>query len=390
MSRLAGRDVTIIGAGIGGLTAALGFARAGANVTMYEQAPALTEVGAGLQISPNGARALQALGVAEALDAMGLRAQAVQPMNALTGRPVARFGLTGQTPPYRFVYRFDLVSLLHDAAAAAGVRFQFGTRITGLSEDGAFTTPDGTQRPDLLVGADGLHSVVRSCLTSTATPFFTRQVAWRAVVPDCPADPIARIWMGPGKHVVTYPLRDGALNVVAVQERKAWAADGWNHADDPANLRAAFADCAPDLHAILDRIATPHLWGLFRHPVAETWGRGRLALLGDAAHPTLPFLAQGANLALEDAFVLVAALQANATDAAGLAAYQQHRKPRVTRAIAAATANARNYHLSGLPARIAHLGLSGISRLAPTAFLSRLSWLYDHDVTAVDYQLAAV
>lgn len=390
MARLAGRDVAIIGAGIGGLTAAICFARAGAVVTVHEQAAHLTEVGAGLQISPNGARVLHALGLGDGLAAIGVAAQAIQPMNAQTGRPVARLDLGTRSPPYRFLYRYDLVRLLFDAATAAGVTFAFGHRVDTVTVDGCLRIDGADHTPDLLIGADGLHSVVRPLLIPDATPFFTGQVAWRAVVRDVAAEPVARVWMAPGKHVVTYPLRRGALNIVAVQERRTWAAEGWAHTDDPANLQAAFADCGPDLRAILSRIDTCNLWGLFRHPVASTWGRGRIAILGDAAHPTLPFLAQGANLAIEDAHVLVAALSANDSDASGIAAYQHHRKARVTRAIDAANANARNYHLSGLTARAAHLGLGAIARFAPAAFLSRLAWLYDHDVTAVDYQLAAV
>ncbi len=391
MTRLADRTVAIIGGGIGGLTAALAFAQAGARVTVYEQAPALIEVGAGLQITPNGARVLDALGLSQKASALGVVARAVQPTDALSGRAVTRFDLSRQAPPYRFFYRYDLVSLLYDAAGSAGVSFVFGAKISEVMQDGRFVAEEKTQTPDLLIGADGLHSSVRLLLSNAIdAPFFTGQVAWRAVVPDIAAEPVAKIWMAPGKHVVTYPLRGSGLNVVAVQERSAWAAEGWNHADDPANLQDAFADCGRDLKKILQRIETVNLWGLFRHPVATTWYHDSMAILGDAAHPTLPFLAQGANLALEDAYVLVAALKANQTDAAGLAVYQAKRRNRVTRAINAANANARNYHLSGVKAQVAHAGLRVLGRVAPDAFLNRLSWLYDHDVTKDTYQLAAV
>ncbi len=371
MGANAGRTIAIIGGGIGGLTAALAFARQGAQVSVHEQAPAIAEVGAGLQITPNGARALHALGLADALDHVGLRAVAVQPMDALTARPIARFDLTRQTPPYRFLHRADLIGLLAAACADAGVRIVLNVRITDLAAAGMADA-------DLTIGADGLHSVARPLLNNPAAPFFTGQVAWRAIIP-AQVDPMAQIWMAPGRHVVTYPLPGNRLNIVAVQERSTWAAEGWHHADDPANLRAAFADGAPALRDLLARVEATNLWGLFRHPVAEHWHNDRIALLGDAAHPTLPFLAQGANLAIEDALVLARITDAQPDLASALKAYQGARRPRVARAIAAANANARNYHLSGLQRRVAHLGLKTLGKIAPDAFINRLGWLYNFD-----------
>lgn len=375
MGANAGRDIAIIGGGIGGLTAALAFARQGATVTLHEQAPAITEVGAGLQITPNGARALNALGLSDALDRTGVRADAVQPMDARTGRAIARFDLTRRSPPYRFLHRADLIGLLAQACADHGVRIALGARIDAV-------TPNGLSGANLTIGADGLHSVVRPLLNSAAAPFFTGQVAWRAVISAVSVDPVAQIWMAPKRHIVTYPLPGDRLNIVAVQERSTWAAEGWHHADDPANLRSAFADCAPALRDLLARVDTTNLWGLFRHPVAEHWHSNQIALLGDAAHPTLPFLAQGANLAIEDAFVLAWITNAQPDLAQALKAYQSARRPRVARAIAAANANARNYHLSGVQRRVAHLGLKTLGQIAPDAFINRLGWLYDHDVTS--------
>lgn len=379
MSFIADRTVAVVGGGIGGLTSALALAQQGARVTVYEQASALTEVGAGLQISPNGARVLDALGLDA--DSVGLSAEAVQPMAGLTGRTLARFNLLDQKPPYRFFHRHALIVLLADACADLGVRASLGSRIDDPSQLDA----------EVIVGADGLRSTLRSEVTGRKTdPFFTGQVAWRAIVPDTGSDPVARIWMAPGKHVVTYPLSGGALNIVAVQERSAWASEGWAHEDDPSAVRAAFADCCGELKSILHRIEKVHLWGLFRHPVVPRLSKNNVVLVGDAAHPTLPFLAQGANLALEDGFVLAACLAQNESLRHGLAAYQKARLARVTRAINAANANARNYHLGGVRATFAHAGLRTISALAPNVFLNRLSWLYDHDVTAPNYQFAAV
>lgn len=364
-----GRDIAVIGGGIGGLTAAIALAQQGASVTLHEQADGLRAYGAGLQITPNGARVLNALGVS--LSNVSLIAQAVRPIDAMTGKGIARFDLFHQDPPYRFVHRADLVNVLVDAAIAAGVHIHLSSRMTvdDLSED-------------IVVAADGIHSDARAVLNGKAAPSFTGQVAWRAIIAAENAPQEAGIWMAPGRHVVTYPLPGDRLNVVAVQERDDWAAEGWHHSDDPANLQAAFADCAPALQGILARVTETNLWGLFRHPVAENWHDGRVALVGDAAHPTLPFLAQGANLAIEDAYVLARCLGESRDLRKAMVTYQNLRRARVARAINAAKANAKNYHLAGLQRRIAHMGLRGIGKVAPKAFLRRMSWLYDHDVTA--------
>ena len=362
--------VEIIGGGIAGLTAALAFAKQGASVCVSERAPALTEVGAGLQITPNAGRALQALGVWDALVARGVVAQAVVPMDGVSGRAVTRFDLSQQSPHYLFLHRATLIDVLAEAVMEAGGAVKLGH------------VPDLDNLPphDLLIGAEGLRSGLRVRLNGAAEPFFTGQVAWRAIVPQESA-PEARIWMMPHQHVVTYPLTGGRLNIVAVQERTTWAAEGWSHADDPAHLRAAFAKAAPDLWAILDKVDQVNLWGLFRHPVAATWVGDKAAIIGDAAHPTLPFLAQGANLAIEDAFVLARSC-CDFGIKNGLQHYENERKSRVMRAIAAANANARNYHLSSVQRHVAFAGLKVLGAVAPSAFLNRLSWLYDHDVTA--------
>jgi len=366
-----GRRICVIGGGIGGLTAALAFARSGAEVELHEQAPALTEVGAGLQITPNGARALEALGLGSALDAVGIVAHAVEPMDAVTGRPVTQFDLSGlEQPPYRFFHRADLIEVLAEGCRQAGVNLRLGSKVNATDMDA-----------DLVVGAEGIHSQTRVALNGTQEPFFTGQVAWRAVVDAPDADPVARIWMAPGRHVVTYPVSGGRLNVVAVQERQQWAAEGWAHRDEAGNLRQAFRGASGRLKGILGQVEEVHLWGLFRHPVAENWGRNGVCILGDAAHPTLPFLAQGANLAIEDAFVLTRCCDQSSDITAALRNYEELRKPRVNRAIDAANANARNYHLSGIARTVAHTGLKVMGKIMPNAFMGRMDWLYGYDVT---------
>ena len=390
---LIGQSVTVVGAGVAGLAVARALALRGAAVTVLEQADAIREVGAGLQISPNGAAVLRGLGLQDALDAASLRADAVQLIDGPTGEGVTRLDLARLRPDqgYHFLHRADLIDLLLQGARAAGVTLRLLSRIQAVDLSGtapAVVLENGERIENpLLIGADGLHSPTRAVLNGPETPFFTRQVAWRAVIPCEPgAAPVAEVHMGPGRHIVSYPLRNGTLrNIVAIEERDKWAEESWTLRDDAITLRVAFEAFSPRVRGWLDRVEDPWLWGLFRHQVAETWvkpmGQGGVAILGDAAHPTLPFLAQGASMGLEDAWVLADCLATHDSTAAALAAYQAARKPRTTRIVAAANANARAYHLSGLPRMIGHTGLRLLGRVSPGTMLSRFDWLYGHDVT---------
>ena len=190
--------------------------------------------------------------------------------------------------------------------------------------------------------------------------------------------------MGPGRHMVCYPLRGGErINIVAVQERRAWADEGWHHSDDPDNLRAAFAGFDGLANDILKRVDSVGLWGLFRHPVAANWYGEGAALLGDAAHPTLPFMAQGANMALEDAWVLAQSLDRGADFAVALSDYQAQRRDRVVKVVGAASSNAWKYQLRFAPMRLAaHMALSLGGKMAPEKMVRQFDWIYRHDVTA--------
>ncbi|WP_238381045.1 FAD-dependent monooxygenase [Alkalilacustris brevis] len=384
------QPVAVLGGGVAGLAVATALARRGAAVQLFEQASEITEVGAGLQISPNGVAVLDALGLGPDLAAAGTRAEAVQLRDGRSGAGVLRLDLlhAGHPRGYYFLHRADLIGVLERAARDAGVEMRLGRRCTDFDHhaDGVTLHFEGgrTVETPLAIGADGLHSRLRRALNPSAEPFFTGQVAWRAVIPaEAGAPPVAEVFMGPGRHLVSYPLRGGRQrNIVAVEERSAWADEGWNQRDNPLVMRHAFAGFGGPVQDWLAQADEVWLWGLFRHPVADRWHGAHCAILGDAAHPTLPFLAQGANMALEDAWVLAAALAEAPDMDSALAAYQALRAPRTRRIVAAANRNARAYHLSGLPRLLAHAALRLGGRLAPRAPLRRFNWLYTHDVTA--------
>jgi salicylate hydroxylase len=381
---LIGKPVTVIGGGIGGLAVALACAQRGATVTVLEQAAEIAEVGAGLQISPNGWAVLEALGVGEIIARSSIRSEAVRLRDFRRGAEVFAMRLSG---PFHMAHRADLIEALHGACVEAGVTIRLGARVTDVTTEPDATTltlADGTtEQHGLTLAADGLGSAARHAINPRTRPFFTGQVAWRATLPGRDLPPEAHVFMGPGRHLVRYPLRGGALtNIVAVEERDGWAAEGWSHTDDPNNLRAAFTDFCPEIRDLLADVKAPNLWGLFRHPVAKHWHQDALALLGDAAHPTLPFLAQGANLALEDAYVLARCLAEEPETLAALAAYQTARKPRAARVVEAANDNATNYHLRPGPMRFAaHTALRAASRYAPHVVANRYRWIHTHDVT---------
>ena len=391
--KLAGQAVTVLGAGVAGLALARALALRGAEVTVLEQAEAIREVGAGLQISPNGAAVLQALGLGDALEAVTTRAQGVELRDGRDGSRVLRMDLARPegAPGWHLTHRADLIDLLAAGARAAGVQIRLLQRIEAIDLSGPqprLRTAQGAElQPAVLLGADGLHSKLRAAFNGDAKPFFTGQAAWRAVIPCEPgAAPVAEVHMDAGRHLVSYPLRNGRWrNIVAVEERAHWVEEGWNLPDDPMALRLAFEGFNSRVRGWLDQVEQVWLWGLFRHPVAEHWGRvlpqGFAALLGDAAHPTLPFLAQGANMALEDAWVLADSLDRFGPEQAALEQYQKARSGRCTRIVAAANANARAYHLSGLKRGIGHLALRSAGLIAPNLALRRFDWLYRHDVT---------
>ena len=296
---LAGLKTYIIGAGIGGLALARVLALRGADVTVLEQAGEIKEVGAWLQISPNGLAVLRAMGLEPQLVKSGaVLADTVRLMD-YRGGEVLKLDLTQMSPQkYYFVHRAELISLLAEGARAAGAKIQLLQKVERVEEGcpAAVVLHSGERREaDLIIGADGVHSVVRPALNGASAPFFTGNAAWRAVVPNVwGRQSDVQVHMGPRRHLVSYPLMGGKmLNLVAVEEQRDWLEESWTLGDEPANLRAAFTDFAPVVQEMLGAVEEVRLWGLFRHEVAPRWHGQGLALFGDAAHPTLQFLEIG-------------------------------------------------------------------------------------------------
>lgn len=396
---LSGKTITVLGAGIGGLAAAVALAQRGARVTVLERAPEITEVGAGLQITPNGSAVMRALGLGAHLARVSVPLQGVDLRNQ-SGGLVASIDMSrpthANTAPWCAVHRADLIDVLAVAARRAGVAVMTGREVEGIAigfdQISLPMTSGAVRTAKILIGADGVRSIVRPAVNVGARgkdkPVFTGQVAWRALiesrhVPIWNPERRATIYMGPGRHAVTYPLRGGKLmNVVAVEERDEWTADDWNVEDDPMNLLQAFAGFTPELRKLLYLAQDVHLWGLHKHPVAKDWYQSGAVLLGDAAHATLPFMAQGANMALEDAWVLAEELDRHDDFQDGVEAYRARRAPRVRKIVDAATGNARNYHLRSRVVRsVAHWGLGQVSRRRPERLQARYDWIFGEDVT---------
>ncbi|MEM7508183.1 MAG: FAD-dependent monooxygenase [Pseudomonadota bacterium] len=386
--------VLIAGGGIAGMAAAIALARLGWEVQLFESAPALGEVGAGLQMSPNACKALRDLGVLPDVAACATRPGSAVMRDGATGRVIFQAPLGDAAKqrwgaPYLHVHRADLLEVLAAAAARAGVSVHLGqaaeTAVTLPTEVSLHLANGTAMGGDLLIGADGIRSSLRAGLNPDEAPRFTGQIAWRALIPaervagaDLARD--ATVWSGPGQHLVSYYLRDGSLiNLVAVAERPDWTEESWSAPGDAQALRAAFAGWHPTVTALLACVEDCFLWGLFDRPEQVRWTEGRLALIGDAAHPMLPFMAQGAAMALEDAVSLARHLQDAANIPRTLTAWEEARWSRVARVQRQSRANGRLYHRGGLGRVLTHTPIGIVSRLAPGVAAGQLDWLYGYD-----------
>ncbi len=377
-------NIAIIGGGIGGLTAAIALRQKDFSVTLFEQAAEITQVGAGLQISANAVRVLNALGLSPQNWSCS-KPKSVTLHDYKHGRVVTEVAMNSAADtPYLQFHRADLIENLMQAAILAGVTLKLGNRVSNITDKAEV----GDQSFDLVVGADGVRSSIRDQFYDAEKPRFTGQIAWRALVSS---DDLPRgftqnthVYMGPNKHLVMYPLRGGKLiNVVAVEERNTWTDEGWNHAGDADALRGLFSGWCADVTTLLAYIKDPIVWGLFAHPTLHSWVKNRLVLLGDSAHPMVPFVAQGACMAIEDAWVLADQLAKNADINAALQAYQNIRKLRATKVQETALKSGRIYHTANPLARgVLHTGMRLSSKLTPAVMAGHYDWIYDHDVTA--------
>jgi salicylate hydroxylase len=390
--------VLIAGGGIGGLTAALALIRLGFSVEVHEQAAALREVGAGVQVSPNGARVLYALGVGEAVAAISstTRGKEMRLWNTGQAWPVADSlaqAVETWSFPYFTVYRPDLLAALEQAVrAAAPDAIRLGRRVEAFEAEGTRVrlrfTNGGSAEGDALVGADGIHSAIRRQLWGEAPARFTGLAAWRGVIPmhSLPSHmhrPVASNWIGPGRHVVHYPLRRGELmNFVGVVEDVDWQVESWTAQGSPADLRDDFEGWHDDVHAMIDAIEVPFRWAFLARDPLPVWGKGRVTLLGDACHPTLPFMAQGANMAIEDGFILARALAEIAEVPEALRRYEDARRERTARVVRGSNENTARFHNPAL----AHAdgAAAYIAReFDPARMRERTEWLYTYDAAAV-------
>ncbi len=388
------RHVIVAGAGIGGLTAAIALARAGMRVTVLEQAQKLEETGAGLQLSPNASRVLIALGLRERLEAVAVAPKAIRVMAGGSGREVVRIPLGDDMErrygaPYWSVHRGELQLALAEVAQKEldvkihlGVHVgDFAAHVKGVSVLGKRGTQVLDERGIALIGADGIWSSIAGRLREQQPPTFRRRTAWRALIPAdaAPAEfrePFVHLWLGSEAHLVHYPVKAGSLiNIVAIVHDE-WNESGWSAAGNSAEILRHFArwSWSEKARALIARPERWLKWALYDRSTPFRGGKVPVTLVGDAAHPMLPFLAQGAGMAIEDAAVLADMLGKYLDDPSdALRAYEGARWHRTMRAQQAARRQARIYGLSGPEAFVRNLAMRA---MGGEKLRARYDWLY--------------
>lgn len=392
--------VLIAGGGIGGLAAALALLRKGCDVQVYEQAPELKEVGAGLQLSPNGTHVVYELGVGEELKALSCEAEGKEIRIWNTGETWKLFDL-GQVAierygyPYFTVYRPDLLSVLENAVRRAKPdAIHLNAKAVGFEQNADSVSlkleSGATVAGDALVGADGVHSRIRQGLFGPDQPRFTGIIAWRGVVPmeKLPKDMARMIgtnWVGPGGHVVHYPLRAGkVMNFVYALERSDWQVESWSARGTNEELTHDVRGWHEDVQTLVRNIPVPYKWALMVRAPMERWSIGRVTLLGDACHSMLPFLGQGANTAMEDGYILARALtELDGDIPSRLLRYENARRDRTRRAVEGSADNIHRFHNKVLADPVK--AREHVSReWAGEPIAERYEWIFRYDVTKVE------
>jgi len=386
--------IAIIGGGIGGLAAALALERRGAETIVCEQSPELSEIGAGLNLTPNAVKALRALGLDREVEAIGWGSEWLMIRSWKSGRYIThvrrgdfrrQFGAPNIT-----VHRADLSDVLRGALKTAELRL--GKRCVGVEvgERGAAARfADGSAiEADVVVGADGIHSAVRESLFGAETPRFTGCICWRGMAPAdaVPADIETKqgiMWMGPHGHVVHYRVRRGELvNIVAHVDSDAWTEESWTRECGVDELTTTYAAWHSDLTRMFPCSTRWYKWALYDRDPLERWSKGRATLLGDSAHAMLPYLGQGAAVAIEDGVVLAAMIARQGEDlGAALLAYERLRAPRNKAAVLGSRARAKENHLASPWARLKRdVKFALRERFGRDNTVFQTAWLYEYDV----------
>jgi 2-polyprenyl-6-methoxyphenol hydroxylase-like FAD-dependent oxidoreductase len=390
--------IAIIGGGIGGLAAGALLLRAGFDVQVYEQAKTLSEVGAGINIGPNASRILHRVGLADELGRTGVKPNSFDQRRWDDGHILLRSPLgeaveTAFGAPYYTFHRGDLRRALTNAIPVD--RIHLAHRFTHLVDGGdcveAYFENGASISVDVLIGADGIHSVVRHALFGPEKPHFTGCVAYRGLVPSkrlrhLDLELTNQIWMGPGAHFVHYFVSAGRLvNFVAITEQDSWLGESWVDRGEVANVLAAFQGWHDQVLSIIGATDETYKWALFDRSPLQRWSAGRVTLLGDACHPMLPFMGQGAAQAIEDGATLKGCLLKFSNDVpAALQLYEQLRLPRASRLQGMSATNKIRFHMPDGPAqreRDAEMarGATDWSRAA-------ITWLFAHDAELIEGQ----
>jgi salicylate hydroxylase len=380
------RGIAIVGGGLAGLAAANALAAFGFEAEVFEQSPALGEIGAGISVSSQAVKALRAIGLGEKLAAVGNASEGILTRNMQTGEPLefrqspaSRYGA-----PHYFVHRADLLNIL--ASGLDPARLHLNHRLAAIEERQSGITlsfANGvTRQADVVIGADGVHSFIRRALYGDDNPTYTGQSVWRSLLKggDVPPEVLepsgSTQWWGPGCHLVSYYLRGReVVNVVTQDDTDQWVEEGWSIPGVPDEMRASFPSPEPRLKTLLSLVTQCSRWGLFTRPLTTNWGQGRIQLIGDAAHAMLPNAGQGAAQSFEDAYTLGRWLDAERSDP--VSAFRNFRRIRIPRV--------HGVQLSSLAAaRMKHMRDRDVQkdRLAKGGGNVGLGWIWEYDPVA--------